>query len=268
MRHGRDGEGQVGERVVAGERRRQRGPIEDRYRNGHFSLLGKHRCLLRRAGECADRAPLADHSRDYVAGTRRPERTPRGCGSSSRIRRRLTVCGVRYGGTGPIGRRPVLISTAALIGPLMLYGVWDRFVGSWFTCLAGKVSGRRLVVRMLPDFVPAVVGLLAAQGEDAGSARHRLVHAREFDPLSDGVASGFDGAGAGEHARGAEVLVAHPMGVGLEVAEGLVPLLALCRSSAYDRYGAEMAHAVRRGGAGRASGSCPSGAAEGRAGAN
>ena len=38
----------------------------------------------------------------------------------------------------------------------------------------------------------------------------------------DGLAAGLDGAGADEHTQRTEVLVAHPVGVGLEVAEGFV----------------------------------------------
>jgi hypothetical protein len=52
------------------------------------------------------------------------------------------------------------------------------------------------------------------------------VHAGEFEALPDDcLAAGLHGAGADEQAEGAEVLVAHPGGVGLKVAQGGVQRL-------------------------------------------
>ena len=78
--------------------------------------------------------------------------------------------------------------------------------------------GGGLVVRLCPDVVEAVAGLVAAQGEDGGGAGDVPAHAGQFEALTDeGFAAGFDDAGADEQAVGAEVGVAHPVGVGFEV---------------------------------------------------
>ena len=73
-------------------------------------------------------------------------------------------------------------------------------------------------MRLCPDLVEAVAGVLAAQGEDAGGAGDVPAHAGQFEALADdGFAAGFDDAGADEHAVVAEVGVAHAVGVGFEV---------------------------------------------------
>ena len=78
----------------------------------------------------------------------------------------------------------------------------------------------------MPDFFPAAAGFLAAQGDDAGGAAHASTHPGEFEALADdGLATGFDRAGADEVTEFAEVGIAHPHGVGLEVAQGLVECL-------------------------------------------
>ena|GEM_PF-5673083 len=49
------------------------------------------------------------------------------------------------------------------------------------------------------------------------------MHSGEFEALADdGFAAGFDSAGSDEVTVAAEVRVAHPLGIGLEVAERLV----------------------------------------------
>src|SRR5580692_11346712 len=59
-----------------------------------------------------------------------------------------------------------------------------------------------LVVRMCPDVFPAVAGLVAAQGEDAGGAGDVPAHAGLFEALADHrLAAGFDDAGADEQAE-------------------------------------------------------------------
>src|SRR5258708_35033484 len=75
--------------------------------------------------------------------------------------------------------------------------VWDTNVGDWrVTCagprwsecvpLSDAGSGRSgAVALLLPDFVPAAAGLLAAEGEDAGGAGLGPVHAGQFEALPD-----------------------------------------------------------------------------------
>ena len=72
--------------------------------------------------------------------------------------------------------------------------------------LAGALSVcGHLVVGSLTDLVPAVAGLLAAEGGDAGGAGDGPSHGGELEALpDDGFAVGLDYTGASEHARGAE----------------------------------------------------------------
>src|SRR6266704_1111325 len=71
-------------------------------------------------------------------------------------------------------------------------------------------SGRRCRAGVGRDLVPAVAGLQAAQGKDAGRARCRPSHAGQFQALAgDGLAGSFYCARADEHAEGLEVVVAH-----------------------------------------------------------
>jgi hypothetical protein len=92
--------------------------------------------------------------------------------------------------------------------------------------LADAVFGcAGLVVGSLPDLVPSVAGVLAAEGGDTSGAADGPAHAGELEPLADDrLAAGLDHAGADEHAQGAEVLISHPVGIGLEVGQGLVSL--------------------------------------------
>jgi hypothetical protein len=67
---------------------------------------------------------------------------------------------------------------------------------------------------------------VAAQGEDAGGAGDVPAHAGEFGALADhGAAAGLDRAGADEQPALAEVGVAHPVPVGVEVGQRLVDVL-------------------------------------------
>jgi len=59
---------------------------------------------------------------------------------------------------------------------------------------------------------------VAAQGEDRGGAGDVPAHAGQFQALTDeGIAAGLDDAGANEQGVLAEVGVAHPVSIGLEV---------------------------------------------------
>src|ERR1022692_382179 len=77
-----------------------------------------------------------------------------------------------------------------------------------------------------PELVPPAACVLAAQGDDVGGAFGGPVHAGFLgSPGHDRFDGSLDGARAGEHAQVAEVLVAHPVDVALEVAEFPVQLL-------------------------------------------
>ena len=70
--------------------------------------------------------------------------------------------------------------------------------------------------------------MLAAQGDDVGGAFGGPVHAGLLGSLGhDRLDASLDGARVGEHAEVAEVLVAHPVRVALEVAELLVQVAGL-----------------------------------------
>ena len=86
----------------------------------------------------------------------------------------------------------------------------------------------RLSTGQPPDLFPAIAGLQAAQGGDAGSAPYAPAHTRQLETLADhSLASGFDRAGPDEVPRVAKRLVGHPAGVVLKVAQGSVEVLGL-----------------------------------------
>src|SRR3984957_1655009 len=101
--------------------------------------------------------------------------------------------------------------------------------GSESCCLSGGLAQLRWRgVAGWPELAPAAAGVLAAQGYDVGGAFGGPVHACLLGALDDDrLDASFDGARAGEHAQVAEVLVAHPVGVALEVAEFTVQFLGL-----------------------------------------
>jgi len=90
------------------------------------------------------------------------------------------------------------------------------------------VSHGGLVVGFGPDFHPLPAGVVAAQGGDGVGAALGPAHPGQLESLADdGLAAGLDGTGSDEHAQFAEPGVAHPLSVGLEVAERLVDFAGL-----------------------------------------
>ena len=105
-----------------------------------------------------------------------------------------------------------------------------------------KGAGSRFLVRCPPrplalitvpdrfgaDFRPLPAGVVAAQGGDGVGAALGPAHPGQLESLADdGLAAGLDGAGSDEHAQSAEPGVAHPLSVGLEVAERPVDFAGL-----------------------------------------